>query len=123
MTLCQEVEKDTQHPLDAQLYEITKESDHLKQDKFTHTHIQFHSLIYLGLGIEAKSDIYHRFAHIKPISIKLDPPSTIRPPLLQVKQEGKQPIITTDFYFINIKPSDLVIPPPHVNNEDSSCTR
>ena len=55
---------------------------HRLQEKITDTHIQFHSLIYLGLGIEAKSDIYHKFAHDKPISIELDLPSTDRPPLL-----------------------------------------
>ena len=74
----------------------------------------------MGLVIEAKRDIYHKFAHNKPISIKLDPPSTENPLLLHVKQEGKQPIITTDFYFTNIKLSDLIIPAPHVNNDHPS---
>ena len=74
----------------------------------------------MGLGIEAKSDIHHKFAHDKPISIELDPPFTENPPLLRIKQEGKQPIITTDFYFTNIKPSDLIIPPPHISNDHPS---
>ena len=55
---------------------------HRLHEKISDTHIQFHLPIYLGLGLEAKSDIYHKFAHDKPISIGLDPPSTIKPPLL-----------------------------------------
>ena len=48
----------------------------------------------------------------------MDPPSTQRPPLLELKQEGKQSIFTTDFYFTNIQLSDIVTPNPHTNNED-----
>ena len=70
------------------------------QDKVADTRIQFHAPIYLGLGIEAKSDIYHTFAHDKPIVIDLDPPSTENPPLLCVKQEGKQLIITLSLIHI-----------------------
>ena len=92
---------------------------HRLQEKISDTHIQFHSPIYLGLGFEAKSDIYHKFTHDKPISIELDPPSTDKPPLLQVKQEGKQPIFTTDFYFTNIKLSDSIIPAPDANKDSS----
>ena len=80
--------------------------------------MQFQAPIYLGLGIEAKGDIYNKFVHDKPISIQLDPPSTQRPPLLELKQEGKQSIFTTDFYFTNIKPSDIVTPVPDTNNDD-----
>ena len=58
---------------------------HKLQGKIADTHIQFHAPIYLGLDIEAKSDIYHKFAHDKPISIELDPPSTENPLLLCVK--------------------------------------
>ena len=64
---------------------------HRLQGKSTDTPIQFHAPIYLGLGIEAKTDIYHKFAHDKPISIELDPPSTENPPLLRVKQGESNP--------------------------------
>ena len=90
------------------------------QSKIADTPIQFHAPIYLGLGIETKTDIYYKFAHDKTISIELDLPFTENPLLLHIKQEGKQPIITTDFYFTNIKPSDLIIPAPHVNNDHPS---
>ena len=52
------------------------------QEKLTDTHIPFHSPIYLGLGTEAKCNIYYNFTHDKPLSIELDPPSTVKLPLL-----------------------------------------
>ena len=39
------------------------------QEKITDTCIQFQAPIYLGLRTEAKSDIYHKSVHNKPILI------------------------------------------------------
>ena len=39
-----------------------------------------------------------------------------RPPLVEIKQEGKTSIYTTNFYFINKSPSDIVVPSPNQNN-------
>ena len=64
--------------------------------------------MYLSIGPEAKKDIYNTFDPDKPISICLDPPSTERQPLLEMKQEGKTLIYTTDFYFTNNLPSNIV---------------
>ena len=97
MAFFAQVEKDTQHLTDVQLLQITRETDHLREtlarhrleDKLADTHIQFHSLIDLGLGIGAKHDIYYKFAHDKPLSIELDRPSTVKPPLLKSQTRGK----------------------------------
>ena len=60
--------------------------------------------------------MYNTFNPHKPISIHLDLPSTERPPLVEIKQEGKTSIYTTDFYFTNKLPSNIVVPSPSKNN-------
>ena len=72
--------------------------------------------MYLSIRPEAKRDIYNTFNPDKPISIHLDPPSTERPPLVEIKQEGKTSIYTTDFYFTNKLPSNIAVPSPSENN-------
>ena len=67
-------------------------------------------------GPEAKRDIYNTFDPDKLFNIHLDPPSTERPPLVEIKQEGKTSICTTDFYFTNKLPSNIVVPSPSENN-------
>ena len=42
----------------------------------------------------------------------LDLPSTERSPLVEIKQEGKTSIYTTDFYFTNKSPSNIVVLSP-----------
>ena len=72
--------------------------------------------MYLSIGPEAKRDIYNTFDPDKPILIHLDLPSTERPPLVEIKQEGKTSIYTTDFYFTNKLPSNIVVLSPSKNN-------
>ena len=81
-------------------------------------HANFYDCVYLSIGPEAKRerDIHNTFDTDKPISIHLDPPSTERPPLVEIKQEGKTLIYITDFYFTNKSPSNIVVPSPSQNN-------
>ena len=79
-------------------------------------HTNFHGPIYLSIGPEAKRDIYNTFDPDRSISIHLDPPSTERPPLVEIKQEGKNSIYTTDFYFTNKSPPNIVVLSPSQNN-------
>ena len=72
--------------------------------------------MYLSIGSEAKRDKYNTFDPDKPISIHLDLPLTERPPLVEIKQEGKASIYTTDFYFTNKLPSNIAVPSPSENN-------
>ena len=39
-----------------------------------------------------------------------------RPPLVEIKQEGKTSICTTNFYFTNKLSSNIVVPSPDQNN-------
>ena len=73
--------------------------------------------IYFSIGPEAKRDIYNNF---DPDSICLNPPSTEKPPLVEIKQEGKDSIYTTNFYFTNKEPLDKVVPAPGPNNTTST---
>ena len=72
--------------------------------------------MYLSIGPEAKRDIYNTFNPDKLINIHLDPPSTERPPLVEIKQEGKTSIYTTDFHFTNKLPINIAVLSPSKNN-------
>ena len=52
----------------------------------------------------------------KPFNIHLDLPSTEWPPLVEIKQEGKASVFTTDFYFTNKLPSNIAVWSPGENN-------
>ena len=60
--------------------------------------------------------MYNTFDPDRSISIHLDPPSTEKPPLVEIKQEGKNSIYTTNFYFTNKSPSNIVGSFPSQNN-------
>ena len=82
----------------------------------TNPQVTFDDCVYLSLGPEAKRDIYNMFVPDKPFNIHLDPPSTEWPPLVEIKQEGKVSVYTTDFYFINKLPSNIAVQPQSENN-------
>ena len=86
------------------------------QEKTLHFHANFYDCVYLSIGPEAKRDIYNTFDPDKPFNIHLDLPSTERPPLVEIKQEGKALLYTTDFYFTNKLASNIVVPSPSENN-------
>ena len=79
------------------------------QEKTSDFQVTFDDNVYLSLAPEAKRDIYNTFDPDKPFNIHLDPPSTEWPPLVQIKQEGKASVYTTDFYFTNKLPSNKAV--------------
>ena len=93
-----------------------QQARHKLQEKASGFHTNFHGPIYLSIGPEAKRDICNTFNTDRSISIHLDPPSTERPPLVEIKQEGKNSIYTTNFYFTNKSPSNIVVPFPSQKN-------
>ena len=93
-----------------------RQARHKLQEMTSDFHANFYDCVYLSIGPEAKRDIYNTFNPNKPISIHLDPPSTERPPLVEMKQEGKTSIYTTDFYFTNKLPSNIAVPFLSQNN-------
>ena len=85
------------------------------QEKMSNFEVTFDDCVYLSLGPETKRNIYNTFDPDKPFNIHLDPPSTERPPLAGIKQEGKASVYT-DFYFTNKLPSNITVQPPGENN-------
>ena len=90
------------------------------QEKTLDFHVNFYNCVYLSIGPEAKRDMYNTFDPDKPFNIHLDLPSTEWPPLVEIKQEGKASIYTTDFYFTNKLPSNITVPSPSENNTTST---
>ena len=79
-------------------------------------HVTFNNCVYLIIGLEAKKDTYNTFDPDKPFNIHLDLPSTERPPLVEIKQERKASVYTTDFYVTNKLPSNIAVLSPGENN-------
>ena len=52
----------------------------------------------------------------------MDPPSAENPPLCRIIQDGKDPILTADFYLTNIDPREWILPTPLTNNETTTST-
>ena len=74
------------------------------QEKTLDFQVTFDDCVYLSLGLNAKRDIYNTF----------DPDK--RPLLVEIKQEGKASVYTTDFYFTNKLPSNIAVWSPGENN-------
>ena len=66
------------------------------QEKTSDFQVTFDDYMYLSPGPEAKRDIYNKFVPDKPFNIHLDLPSTEWPPLVEIKQEGKTSVYSTD---------------------------
>ena len=58
----------------------------------------------------------------KPFDLHLDPPSSENPQLCRITQDGKDPIIATDFYLTNIEPREWILLTPMTNNEMATST-
>ena len=86
------------------------------QEKTSDFQVTFDDCVYLSLRPEAKRDIYNTFDPNKPFNIHLDHPSTECPPLVEIKQEGKASVCTTDFYFTNKLPSNIAVRSSGENN-------
>ena len=56
----------------------------------------------------------------KLFDLYLDPASSENLPLCRITQDGKDPIITTDFYLTNVEPREWILPTPLTNNETAT---
>ena len=88
-------------------------SDHDQQARYRlqrsvldsfHTEIQ--GPVFLSVGPDAKLGMFKNFDLDKPFDLHLDLPSSENPPLCRITQEGKDPIVTTDFYLTNMEPRE-----------------
>ena len=84
-----------------------------------HTEIQ--GLVFLGVGPDAKLDMLKNFDLDKQFDLHLDPPSAENPQLCRIIQEGKDPILTTDFYLTNVEPREWILPTKPTNNKTTTA--
>ena len=77
----------------------------------------------MSIGLEAKCDIYNSFDPNETYDIHLEPPSHDHPPLVKIKQKGKPSMYTTDFYFTNKLPSNIVVRPQGTNNNSPNANQ
>ena len=94
----------------------------LQQSALDSFHAEIYEPIFLSVGPEAKLDMYNNFDLDKPFDLHLDPPSSEDPPLCRIIQEGKDPILTTDFYLKNVEPRPWILPttPPNKDTPEPS---
>ena len=88
------------------------------QEKVSDFQVTFDDNIYLSIGLEEKCDIYNSFDPNEPYNIHLEPSSHDHPPLVEINQKGKPLVYTTDFYFTNKLPSNIVVRPQGTNNNN-----
>ena len=90
----------------------------LQQSALESFHAEITGSVFLSVGPEAKLDMFNTFDLDKPFDLQLDPPSSKNPPLCRIIQEGKDPILTTDFYLSNAEPKPWILPSP-LSNKDT----
>ena len=61
--------------------------------------------------------MYNNFDLGKSFDLHLDPPSSEDPSLCRIIQEGKEHILTTDFYLTNVEPKTWILPAPPLNKD------
>ena len=85
-----------------------------------HTEIQ--GPVFLSVGPDAKLDMFNNFDLDKPFDLHLDLPSSKDSPLCRIIHEGKDPILTTDFYVANVEPKLWILPIPSTNNNTTTSS-
>ena len=93
----------------------------LQQSALDSFHAEITGPVFFSVGPEAKLDMFNTFDLDKSFDLQLDPPSSKNPPLCRIIQEGKDPILTTDFYLTNIEPRPWILPTP-LSNMDTPKT-
>ena len=88
----------------------------LQQSVLDSFHTEIQGPVFLSVGPEAKLNMFNNFDLDKPFDLHLDPPSVKNPPLCRIIKEGKDPILTTDFYLTNMEPKPWILPTPPTNN-------
>ena len=83
-------------------------------------HSEIQGPVFLSIGPDAKLDMLKTFYLDKLFNLHLDSPSSEDPPLCRITQDGKEPIITTDFYLTNMEPREWILPTPLTNNETAT---
>ena len=66
--------------------------------------------------------MFNNFDLDEPFDLYLDPTSAKDPPPCRIIQEGKDPILTTDFYLTNMEPKPWILPTPPTNNNTTTSS-
>ena len=66
--------------------------------------------------------MFNNFDLDKLFDLHLDLPLAENPPLCRIIQEGKDPILTTDFYLTNMEPREWILPTLPTNNKTPTST-
>ena len=85
-------------------------------------HAEIQGPVFLSVGPEAKLDMFNNFDLDKPFDLHFDPPSAENLTLCRIIQEGKDPILTTDFYLANVEPQPWILPTPPTNNDTTTSS-
>ena len=83
-------------------------------------HFEIQGPVFLSIGPDAKLDMLRTFDLNKPFNLHLDSPSSENLPLCTITQDGKDPIITTDFYLTNMETREWILPTPPTNNKTAT---
>ena len=83
-------------------------------------HSEIQGPVFLSVGLDAKLDMLKTFDLDKLFNLHLDPPSSENLPISRITQDGKDPIITTDFYLTNVEPREWILPTPLTNNKTAT---
>ena len=89
----------------------------LQQSALDSFHGEIYGPVFLSVGPEAKLDMYNNFNLDKPFDLQLDSPSSEDLPLCRIIQEGKDPILSTNFYLTNVQPRPWILPTPPPNKD------
>ena len=83
-------------------------------------HSEIQGPIFLSVGPDAKLDMLKTFDLDKLFNLHLDPTSSDNLPLCRITHDGKDPIITTDFYLTDVEPREWILPTPLTNNKTAT---
>ena len=83
-------------------------------------HSEIQGPVFLSIGPDTKFDMLKTFDLSKPFDLHLDPTSSENLPLCRIMQDGKDLIITSDFFLANMEPREWILPTPLTNNEGAT---
>ena len=83
-------------------------------------HFEIQGPVFLSVGPDTKLDMLKTVDLNKLFDLHLDPPSSENPPFCRITQDGKDPIITTDFYLTNMEPRGWIFPTPPANSDTAT---
>ena len=76
--------------------------------------------VFHSIGPDAKFVMLKTSDLNKPFDLHIDPPSFENLPICRIMQDGKDPIIITDFYLTNVEPREWILPAQPTNNEGAA---